>query len=98
MGHKIQLKHLSQRSLQRHGSFLPTRTLTPVASQSSGISSDIRCCLSFPSKKSATKDFTLAVARESSSGLNLAMSSPSLIALNVGSSLSVIPKNSRILL
>ncbi len=57
-----------------------------------------RCCLSFPSKKSATNFLMVASSTPAASGLNLAMSSSNLINLIPGNSSSLMPKNSRILL
>ena len=75
--------------------FLPTKTLTGVLSQSSGISCVSKCGLSLPSKKALTKSVRVDDLISENSGLNLLISSFKVIKRTAGTSVVLRPKNSR---
>lgn len=74
--------------------FLPTSTLTGFLSQSSGISSLIKCGFSFPSRYDCVNVMMFSAVISVKSGLNFVISSSRLIKRSAGRSSFFKPKNS----
>lgn len=82
-------------SLATSSKFLPTRTLTGFLSQSSGISCDIKCGFSLPSRYCCVNSMISSFLISLNSGLNFVISSSKLISRKAGTSSFFKPKNSR---